>query len=201
MPDFFFDDSEHVPLFQRPELLCHTHIPKGLAGINPRTIVGADWWDNERRLAYDMNNYCCWACGIHGSQDPYEQRLEAHEAYEYDWYHKIAVFKETVALCHCCHCFIHSGRLWAQYRKLQIPREKVEYVCRSRMQLLRDRQLQPYYYAYMMEAMLDGIPESAAYYYVRDTLKIPPPPKGKLTARWTLIFNIAGEEKKAHGGY
>lgn len=190
MTDFYFDDSAQQSMFVHPELLCHPHIPKGLAGINPRTILGREWWDEQRRQAYEKNNYCCWACSIHGSDDPYEQRLEAHEAYEFDYAAKTATFVGTVALCHSCHCFIHSGRLWARYRCLAIPREKVEYVVTSRLRLLRDNGLQPFFYSLMIEKMLRGLTETQAYNAVKaEGVFIPS--RGSKKARWSLKI---GEE-------
>lgn len=197
---FFFDDSCTIPLFTRPALLQHPNIPKGLAGINPRTMLGQEWWDVERRLAYERNNYCCWACGIHGTQDPFEPRLEAHEAYDFDYSSKKATFTETVALCHSCHNFIHCGRLWALYRQFIIPRQKLEYIIKSRLALLRENNLEPFFFALVLERMIEyNEIEDKAY---REVLSagVPPPPRTMANKRWQLIIpKPNGEEVVVSG--
>jgi len=193
---FYFDDSCTIPLFTRPELLQHPNIPRGLAGVNPRTLIGQEWWDIERRLAYEQNNYCCWACGIHGTQDPFESRLEAHEAYEFNYPAKEARFVETVALCHSCHSFIHSGRLLALYRRLLVPLLKMSYIVTSRLALLREHDLEPFYFTLILERMvLYGETESQAY------KAIAPAARRSSSKCWQLTIPLpSGEEVTIDGG-
>lgn len=94
------------PNFTRPELLLHHQIPRVLAGVNPRTIEGPDWWDTVRKEAYKRNHYCCWACGTH-RLDTSDQLLDCHERYEYDYDKLEAHFTGVAALCRLCHQFIH----------------------------------------------------------------------------------------------
>jgi len=96
-------DFTSKPNFVRPELLQHGQIPRPLAGVAPRIVLGQDWWDIERKKAYEANKYCCWACGE-------EAALEAHEAYTIDYMKLTMTFTEVVALCSKCHGFIHIGR-------------------------------------------------------------------------------------------
>jgi hypothetical protein len=91
-----------------------------------------------RRRAYAKNNGCCWACGEWG-------RLEAHESYEIHYYAGLLVLKEIVALCKSCHEFIHSGRLKLLWRDGQLNRSYVEEVMRSRMKMVDDAGLEPFY--------------------------------------------------------
>lgn len=99
------------PVFVWPELLMHPNIPKPMHGLNPRTLLGQEWWDAQRQLAYRKNNFCCWACGVHRSQAKHHKWLEAHECYEIDYGKGRIEMKLIVALCHLCHNSIHSGRL------------------------------------------------------------------------------------------
>jgi len=196
---FYFNDSCTVPLFTRPELLQHPNIPRGLAGVNPRTLLGQDWWDAERRQAYEQNNYCCWACGIHGSQDPFEPRLEAHEAYDFDRSAKEARFRETVALCHSCHSFIHSGRLLALYRQLLIPLVKMEYIVVSRLKLLRKHHLKPYYFTLIIERIILYCETESQAYKVIAEQGLAPTVRDRSSKRWKLIISLHGEEVTIDG--
>jgi len=101
MPLINFDGNK--PKFLRPDLLQHGQIPRAMAGVAPRTVLGQEWWDIERKKAYVANNYCCWACGDD------DNGLEAHEAYVIDYVKYTMTFVEVVALCPACHAFIHIG--------------------------------------------------------------------------------------------
>lgn len=117
-----------LPYYTRPQILLDNHIPKPLHGLNPRTLLGKEWWDKIRTQVYKQNNYCCWACGIHKTQAKYYQRLEAHESYEIDYKLARMTLKEVVALCHSCHNYIHKGRLKSLLDKQKITRSKFDYI-------------------------------------------------------------------------
>ena len=119
--DYFTEElAPEKEIKLRPELLTHPNIPKPLHGLNPRTLMGKKWWDIERRKSYAVNNYHCHSCG---SFHPYEEarqrfeelKLHAHECYDIDYENCTIKLKEIVALCECCHNYIHSGRLGALY--------------------------------------------------------------------------------------
>jgi len=97
----------------RPEVLLCANIPKPLHELAPREILGREWWDRTRREAYQSTKYRCIACGVMASMAKYHPWLEGHEIYQIDYKRGIAVYKETVPLCHACHSFIHDGRMLA----------------------------------------------------------------------------------------
>jgi len=97
--------------FPDSSLLLHPQIPKPLHLHNPRTILGEDWWIEQRQLAYEKHNYQCYACGVHKLQAEYYQRLDAHETYSIDYTTGKLEFIGVVALCYACHNFIHYGRM------------------------------------------------------------------------------------------
>ena len=116
--------TKQEPKFIRPEILLHPNVPKPLHHVNPRSILGKEWWDIQRQKAYKKNNYCCWACGIHKSEAKYHQWLEAHEHYDINYETGCVKLKEIVALCHSCHNSIHDGRMAMLLRRGEITNEK-----------------------------------------------------------------------------
>jgi hypothetical protein len=97
------------PYYIRPKLIQHPMIPPNLAGVNPRNIKGQEWWDVVRKKAYEANNQCCWACGVHRSNAELHHWLEAHEIYKYDKRERTITYTGVCALCPYCHAFIHLG--------------------------------------------------------------------------------------------
>jgi hypothetical protein len=94
-----------------PRILLHPNIPQPLHGISPRVVLGSGWWDAERQRTYKARDFTCYACGVHKYAARYFQHLEAHECYAFDYDRGLLTFKRCVALCHCCHNFIHDGRM------------------------------------------------------------------------------------------
>lgn len=129
----------------RPKLLTHPNIPKPLHGVNPRSVMGKDWWDVKRQEAYAKENYHCWACGCHKSQDKFHNWLEAHESYDTDYKNGIASLNEIVALCHSCHNFIHSGKLKMDLRAGRITTEKALYILKRGFHILKQAGLKPFH--------------------------------------------------------
>lgn len=110
--------------FPNPSLLTHPNIPKPLHGVSPRVILGENWWNMERHLAYAEHGFCCWACGVHKSNT--ENRwLEGHESYGINYATGEVTLKEIVALCTTCHTFIHSGRLAARFASGKVSAAQV----------------------------------------------------------------------------
>jgi len=122
----------------RPELLSAANIPKPLHGLNPRTIMGKDAWDQKRQEVYAESDYCCAACGVHKSEAKLHQWLEAHETFEINYNKGAAELKEIVALCHFCHAFIHSGLLRIRARKKEVTAQHVRNVMQHGCELLRN---------------------------------------------------------------
>ena len=108
-----------------PRLLLHCNIPKPLHEVNPRSIKGESWWNEQRFKVYEEQGNHCAACGVHKSQaEGKKQWLECHEIYEINWKKGRAFFIKLVALCPYCHKFIHSGRLQALYKKREIKKQE-----------------------------------------------------------------------------
>lgn len=142
----------YSPKFAHPEILQHPQIPGPLSGMNPRTIFGKTWWDDTRHAAYRANNFFCHACGGSPDNDPYTNKLEAHECYEIDWKISQATYLETVALCHRCHNFIHAGRLRVLVEKGKRPVEKLIDVLNYGHDILQEQDppLYPYWRTYVL---------------------------------------------------
>lgn len=119
------------PWQSRPELLLNANVPQPLYGVNPRTVLGQKWWDEERRRAYRSTGQRCAVCGVGG-------RLEAHEVYEIDYLLGRMTYLEAVPLCRSCHMFIHSGRLLALVEQSKLPEWKYKEVLSRGERILRE---------------------------------------------------------------
>lgn len=95
----------------RPEVLLCSQIPMPLHEVAPRNILGTKWWNKTRQEAYQSTAYHCVACGIYKFQAHFRKWLEGHELYTIDYKRGLMTYIETVPLCHCCHNYIHIGRL------------------------------------------------------------------------------------------
>lgn len=152
------------PKFILPQLLQHPHIPGCMSGFNPRSVLGQEWWDEERRTAYAENRYHCHACGGLPDNDPYKNWLESHEVYDIQYKKARMVYMGAVALCHSCHSFVHSGRLWALYiyGNKETSKSKVKHVIERGIEILNSHNLHPFWGTKAVEFMMNGVPESKA---------------------------------------
>ena len=101
-------------------ILLHPQIPKPLHGMNPRSILGKEWWDEHRYKAYAIKDYHCWACGVDKREARYRQWLEGHECYRFDYAGGEARLWGISALCYSCHNYIHKGRLLILQQKGEV---------------------------------------------------------------------------------
>jgi len=102
------DKGERI---MKPEILTHPNIPKPLHSMNPRNILGQEWWDKTRFEAQKRTNYTCSACGVKKTEAKKHQWLEGHEFFDIDYSTGRCEVISIEPLCHYCHSFIHSGRL------------------------------------------------------------------------------------------
>lgn len=98
-----------------------------------------------REQAYRENNYCCWACGINKDVAKYHPWLEGHESYRIDYENFFAELEEVTALCHSCHNFIHSGRLFSLVTQDKISKSKFRDIMRHGFRILEANGLEPNY--------------------------------------------------------
>jgi hypothetical protein len=140
----------------RPKLLLHGTIPRPLHGVNPRSIMGKEWWDKERQAAYAYNNYHCHCCGVHKSEAKIFQWLEAHEIYkvEYDKYRM--TYRGAVALCHCCHAVVHAGRTTQIYLNEKLSTKKFMTILHHGQELLKKAKLETPIAFRFMELVSEG---------------------------------------------
>lgn len=148
--------------FWRPKLLASPNIPKPLHGVNPRTILGKQWWDDVRKKAYATHDYKCWACGVPKQNAEYYKHLEAHEDYDFNWQTGKVELREIVALCHSCHNFIHSGRLYSIYLGGEISKNKVTHILERGFDICLRNNIKPYFGSYLIQNLLLGYSEKEA---------------------------------------
>jgi hypothetical protein len=125
--------------FMKPIILCCPPVIPPLHGLNPRTIMGKEWWDIQRRKVYEANMYHCWACAKGNT------RLEAHEVYKYTFKKFEARMVMITALCWECHNFIHRGRLTSLVMEGKVPVEDLTRVENHGETLLINHELEDKY--------------------------------------------------------
>jgi hypothetical protein len=92
--------------------------------------MGDQWWNEKRWQAFQKNNHCCWACGVHITQAWKHQWLEGHECYEYLW--------EEGRLIHS---FIHDGHLAVMCMSGKITRAEENYIRKTGFDILKAHDL------------------------------------------------------------
>lgn len=174
----------------RIELLTHPNIPKPLHTLAPRTLLGEEWWNRVRQEAYAKENYHCWACGIHKYEADFHQWLEAHETYEINYAEGWMQLTEIVALCHSCHNFIHSGRLWILFKQGKITENKLRFILLHGFSLLKSQQLKPFWGTALIWHLLNGKSEAAAIQDLRERkILVEHDEVFAEWSRWRLILN------------
>ena len=118
-------------------------------------------------------------------QAKYHQWLEAHEMYEINHKKGTVTFTHLVALCHSCHNFTHSGRMFSLFQKREIEEEKIREIMYHGLTILRDHRLKPPIMARYVELHLKGIPDHEITVAIYREYKVPEPvPWGK----WRMII-------------
>lgn len=128
--------------FAKPGLLLLPNVPLPLHGVNPRTVLGAGWWNKTRKEAYASTDYHCEACGTAKQKLRGRKVLEAHEVYEIDYTAGKSVYVRATPLCPWCHKFIHDGRLLWLYETQQITAQHYASVLRHGQRVLATKGLE-----------------------------------------------------------
>jgi hypothetical protein len=119
-------------------------------GMNPRTILGKEYWDKTRNKSYKDNEYCCYACGIHKLNAKKYKWLEAHELWNINYENGKCKIDKIVPLCHYCHNFIHTGRLYMEYTNKKITYNEIKDILLHGINILKENNLRMYYFTYVL---------------------------------------------------
>ena len=166
----------------KPEILSSPNIPKPLHGLNPRTIKGQGWWDITRQQAYQSTDYHCIACGVHKTEAKDKQWLEAHEDLHIDYKTGACEVRSIVPLCHYCHNFIHSGRLYVMTTKGQISMDKAIEILQHGIEILKINNLRIY-------TGTNDIAEEFGLIKLLKEIPIFTPPIGVKWDKWHLVLD------------
>lgn len=142
-------------LILKPEILTHPNIPKPLHGLNPRTLLGKEWWDHERFEAQKRTGYRCIACGVRKYEAKKYHWLEGHEYWDIDYNSGICKVVSIEPLCHYCHNFIHSGRLMMIMNKEKTELE-VRDILEHGFRILHNNNLLCFPYTLELAIMVDA---------------------------------------------
>lgn len=118
-----------------PRILLDSGPPRALYKVNPRLILGKEWWDQARRKAYHDYCNCCAACGISNV------KLEAHEMYKIDNKKGKVTIKDIVPLCSDCHSFVHQDLHRALLKKRELTTDDVVRILKHGRKVLANAKL------------------------------------------------------------
>lgn len=164
----------------KPTILTHPNIPKPLHGINPRSIMGQEWWDEQRQLAYAKYDFHCIACGVAKHEAKKHKWLEAHEFYEINYNTGVVEILSIEPLCHYCHNFIHSGRMAMIIGKEKSEKE-VKEILEHGFKILADNNLKCFKHTLTLAEELNAKTFGVKSYNI---------PKVNIEWKnWKLIFN------------
>ncbi len=126
----------------------------------------------------------------------------------------IVRYDRTVALCHACHNFIHSGRLVAMYAKEEFTQSYVRSIFMHGFDLLKEAKLRPHSHSVVNWYIFNGdSPEDAMIKAIRsgyndgaegendwekwrmDVLGIFYPPRFNSLAEWQAEYQKKEQEK------
>jgi hypothetical protein len=173
----------------RPKLLLHGSIPRPLSGVNPRSIMGKQWWDEQRQKAYAHNNFHCHCCGVHKSEAKMFQWLEGHEIYKVDYKTYRTKFMGVVALCHCCHGVVHAGRTTQVYLNEKLSTAKFNTILHHGQDLIKKAKLDTPISFRFMELVSTGMFVDEANLILRKEYKKTAPLDLSSWDKWRLYFN------------
>jgi len=123
---------------REPQVLLLPTVPEPLHQVCPRNLLGASWWNAERKRAYESTDHHCLACGVHKSEALFKQWMEAHEHYRTDYQAGLLHYERAVPLCNACHSFIHQGRLTWLLKTQQITMKRYTMVQRHGARVLHE---------------------------------------------------------------
>lgn len=158
-------DSKVLSAVTGPAILQQPNVPKPLHGIAPRVVYGDGWWNTVRQVAYRSKNFTCHACGVHKQEALWHNWLEAHEVYVHT--DPVIKFEGLVALCHSCHNFIHSGRMYALLEKGNMEKGKFEKILLRGFDILKKARLKPWWGTALLWLQYNGISTEDAMYILR----------------------------------
>ena len=114
-----------------PSILCDCGPPRALYKVNPRLILGKEWWDKRRKQAYHEFCSMCAACGISYVE------LQAHELYDINKKTGKVKLKDVVPLCKDCHSFVHQDLHRALLAKGELKTADVVRILKHGKRILR----------------------------------------------------------------
>ena len=114
-----------------PRILLDSGPPRALYKVNPRLIMGKEWWDERRKQAYHEFMNMCAACGTA------YVKLEAHELYKIDKRKGKIYLEDVVPLCIKCHSFVHQDLHRALLAKGEITTDFVREVIKHGRDILK----------------------------------------------------------------
>ncbi len=120
-----------------PRILLDAGPPSALYKVNPRNILGKEWWDKARKKAYSDFLNSCAACGKQWV------RLEAHELYTVDKKIGKVYLRDIVPLCVDCHSYIHQDLHRVMLKKGKLKFEDVQRILLHGDTVLKKAHLSP----------------------------------------------------------
>jgi 5-methylcytosine-specific restriction endonuclease McrA len=89
--------------------ICPDQVPYKMHGINVRSRLSDNQWNDLRNYVKKRKGFKCEVCGMSGKKQGFRHDVECHEEWEHDPTTRTQKLTNLLVLCPLCHKYKHIG--------------------------------------------------------------------------------------------